>query len=258
MPEARGQKPRKIELQAEPPKTWTKWRIIRLVVFGLIVGILLPFFVADRLRGSLPSPSSKSTKTNTMVVQPTMPIYELQVASKSATAAQNTTASPLATATVTPKPTRVITPKVITPTRVPEFSDTDVLLAINSYRTTHQIHQLVEESHLCQYAAKRAQDLRELGTLDNHAGFNADFANTNSLPEILKGYPGNNLGEDLASQYCINMKTKESFVATTPTALIEWCFDSSTKGHRESLLNDKYNNACIRHANNMYVVILGD
>jgi hypothetical protein len=54
------------------------------------------------------------------------------------------------------------------------------------------------------------------------------------------------------------MTTGESFIAETGTALIEWCFDSSTKGHREAQLSSVYKNVCVRHADGMFVVTFGD
>jgi hypothetical protein len=54
------------------------------------------------------------------------------------------------------------------------------------------------------------------------------------------------------------MTTGQSFIAETGTALIEWCFDSSTKGHREAQLSATYKNVCVRHADGMYVVTFGD
>ncbi len=244
--------------------TWSKGRLIRLLIFVVIASILLPFFINDRMRGSqkqlvyytnlgsqTKTPDATASADADLVVTPTI----AKTTSQSQVNAQPQITTQPKTTT---QPQITSQPKKVTPTRVPEFSDTDVLLALNNYRSTHQVHQLVEESHLCQYAESRVKDLVELGTLDSHAGFNADFADPLRLPQAIKDYPGSTIGEDLASQYCINMKTGQSFVATTPTALIEWCFDSSTKGHRESLLNNKFNNACVRHGQNMYVVILGD
>lgn len=141
---------------------------------------------------------------------------------------------------------------------VPNISDQEVLQALNQYRSDHGIHQLIQNEHLCQYAEKRVQDLVAHGGLDNHAGFQADFADYDNLPEPIKQYPGGRIGENLAHQFCRNMTTGDSFIAETGTALIEWCFDSSTKGHREAQLDPAYNNVCVRHSDSMYVVIFGE
>jgi len=153
------------------------------------------------------------------------------------------------------KPSQTVYP-AFKPAR--DISDNEVIAAINQYRADHQVHQLVVDDHLCQYAQKRVQDLIAFGTLDNHAGFKADFDNPENLPESIKSYSGGTIGENLASQYCINGTTGQSFVAETGTALIEWCFDSSVKGHREAQLNTRYNAVCVRHGKNMYVVIFGE
>lgn len=135
--------------------------------------------------------------------------------------------------------------------------DSEVLAALNQYRATHQVPQLVENQQLCTYAAQRAQDLQEFGGLDAHQGFRDDFQDGN-IPEGIKQYPGGGIAENLASQYCINGTTGESFQAESGTALVEWCFDSSTAGHREAQLNPKFTAACVRHADHLYVVIFGE
>lgn len=138
----------------------------------------------------------------------------------------------------------------------PNIGDTEVQVALNAYRQSHGVHQLVEHGQLCRYAEKRVQDLVAFGGLDNHAGFRSDFEN--GYPAQLEGYPGGTIGENLAHQFCRNMTTGDSFVAQSGTALIEWCFDSSTSGHREAQLNPRYNNVCVRHGDNMYVIIFGE
>ncbi|MCA9370175.1 MAG: hypothetical protein H6774_00715 [Pseudomonadales bacterium] len=138
-----------------------------------------------------------------------------------------------------------------------DIPDDEVITALNAYRQAHDVPPLTTNQNLCTYAEKRAQDLIAAGGLDSHAGFKADFAN-NTLPESLAGYPGSRFGENLAHQYCKNMTTNESFVAETGTALIEWCFDSSTAGHKEAQLSTDFTNVCVRHADNMYVVLFGD
>jgi len=140
----------------------------------------------------------------------------------------------------------------------PEISDSSIIQALNQYRADHQVHQLVEDQHLCQYAQKRVNELVELGKLDNHEGFKRDFASFESLPEEIKNYSGGKIAENLAYQHCRNMTTGESFIAQTAVALIEWCFDSSTAGHREAQLNSSFNAVCARHNQGFFVVIFGE
>lgn len=141
---------------------------------------------------------------------------------------------------------------------LPELSNEEVFNALNSYRATHQVAALQLNDDLCRYAEKRVSDLVAFGGLDNHQGFKEDFADPQHRPELLQNYGGSTIGENLAHQFCRNMTTGESFIASTGTALIEWCFDSSTKGHREAQLSTTYKNVCVRHADGMYVVTFGD
>lgn len=139
-----------------------------------------------------------------------------------------------------------------------EIPDDEVLQALNDYRQAHGRSVLKTDEHLCTYAEKRAQDLERNGGLDNHAGFRADFEDPENPPAAIAAYDGYTFGENLAQQHCKNMTTGEGFVAETGTALIEWCFDSSTAGHREAQLSTEYTHACVRHRAGMYVVIFGD
>ncbi|NCN83152.1 MAG: CAP domain-containing protein [Candidatus Pacebacteria bacterium] len=151
-------------------------------------------------------------------------------------------------------------PQAIVPQKqvFPEISDTAMTTALNEYRRAHGIPQLIENPLLCQYAQKRVGDLVAFGGLDGHAGFQKDFSDLNNLPEVIQQYPGGRIGENLAYQHCRNMTTGDGFVAETATALIEWCFDSSTKGHREAQLNPKFTATCTRHQDGLFVVIFGE
>lgn len=226
---------------------WTKWRWLRLIFLAILVMILAKPYLAESNQ-QLPWLSSQEN-------QPSYLLEPLnQVITPSALPTQEaTTVTPVQVKLqLTPAATRRPTPIVF-----PEISNSSVLTAINQYRSDHQVHQLVEHASLCRYAEKRVQDLVAHGGLDEHAGFRADFAD-DKIPTQLEGYPGRTIGENLAYQYCINMQTEESFIANSAAALIEWCFDSSTKGHREAQLNPEFNNVCVRHQNGLFVVIFGD
>ncbi len=158
-------------------------------------------------------------------------------------------------------------PMMVTPTKpqktqspivFPEISDDQVVEALNRYRLDHTIRTLNIDQNLCQYASKRVQDLIAFGSLDEHAGFKKDFEDKENLPEPIRNYSGTEIAENLAHQYCKNMTTGDSFIAQTGTAIIEWCFDSSTKGHKEAQLNNDFENVCVRHGDHMYVVIFGN
>ena len=148
--------------------------------------------------------------------------------------------------------------RVATPPNLPALSNSEILIELNAYRASHKIPPLIENQFLCQYAEKRVEDLIAFGGLDNHAGFTRDTQNYETLPDSLKNYPGGAIGENLAFQYCKNMTTGDSFIASTPQQLIEWCFDSSTRGHREAQLNPSYTAACVRNRQGYVVVIFGE
>lgn len=163
-----------------------------------------------------------------------------------------------------PNDTKVAVPQVKTQAKpssqlnFPKITNEQVLEALNAYRQSHGRVPVSEHPNLCEYAQKRVGDLIAHGGLDAHAGFAKDFEDLNNLPQSIKDYPGSSIAENLAYQYCKNMTTNDSFIAETGTALIEWCFDSSTAGHREAQLSPKYSKACVRSGNNMFVVIFGD
>lgn len=139
----------------------------------------------------------------------------------------------------------------------PPISNEEVFTALNSYRQSHGAGTLQVDENLCTYAQKRVQDLLAFGTLDGHEGFKKDFEDQKNLPGPIQAYQGTRIAENLAFQSCKNMTSGESFVAQTGTAIIEWCFDSSTMGHRDAQLSRDFEHACIRSAEGMFVVIFG-
>lgn len=159
--------------------------------------------------------------------------------------------------TMTAVPAQPRDVQVVTPT-FPEITNQQVLAALNAYRAAHGTAALKEHPALCSYAEKRVQDLVSFGGLDGHEGFRSDFADPDNLPEPIKEYPGGSIGENLAYQNCINMQTNQSFTAPSATALIEWCFDSSTKGHREAQLNPEYRYSCSRNQDGYFVILFGE
>jgi uncharacterized protein YkwD len=139
----------------------------------------------------------------------------------------------------------------------PPITNKEVFDALNSYRDSHTVHKLTQDEDLCKYAEKRVQDLVKLGSLDNHEGFKKDFENYETLPQSIKDYKGENIAENLAFQNCKNMTTGDGFIAESGASIIEWCFDSSTAGHREAQLSRELNHACVRNQNGFFVVIFG-
>ena len=143
------------------------------------------------------------------------------------------------------------------PLNFPPISNQEVFEALNRYRSDHDVHNLHIDENLCQYAEKRVQDLVAFGSLDNHEGFKQDFEDPENLPTPIRNYHGSTIAENLAFQHCKNMTTGDGFIAETGTAIIEWCFDSSTAGHKEAQLSKEYNDVCIRNGQGMFVVTFG-
>jgi len=244
---------------------WSWRRVIWLLVWLVVMSILTVLYIQDRT-GQSPSwwPWVSQKKIN-----------QTEWASTTAgelrpdMIAQSPTLSPSGSpsgsllpnsrqAVLSTEPTPIQAKNTATSPVFPFLSNSDILVELNTYRAGHKIPALVENQLLCQYAEKRVEDLIAYGGLDNHAGFTKDTENYEALPESLKSYPGGAIGENLAYQYCKNMTTGDSFIASTPQQLIEWCFDSSTRGHREAQLNPSYTAACVRNQQGYVVVIFGE
>lgn len=256
---------------------WSWKRFIWLVVWLVAMSVLTVFYIQDRTGQSpgwwpwvLQKDTNQTERVSTSAgeIRPDLvestPIAslgglmgseedqefdELQQGSESPSTQQ---------AILTNLPTPRIVTRTSTPPNFPILSNSDILLELNSYRAAHKIPALIENQLLCQYAEKRVQDLIAYGGLDNHAGFTRDTESHDTLPDSLQNYPGGVIGENLAYQYCKNMTTGDSFIASTPQQLIEWCFDSSTRGHREAQLNPNYTAACVRNQQGYVVVIFGE
>jgi hypothetical protein len=157
------------------------------------------------------------------------------------------------------KPTPVITSKT---TPAPEykpknFSEDQMWQALVNYRTAHGKSNLNKDENLCVYARKRIEDQLSMlkstkkdaypnpdkYPLDAHAGFERD-ADSGYVFEVTHK---NRVAENLAywpdAQY--------------PHQVIEWGWDTSTEGHRETQLSNEYTDACISGKDGFYVAIFG-
>jgi len=254
-------------------KTSASWQLARIVILLLLTAGLISWYVVrseaqvfqpisklDDFLSRVLSSGSKEVDQISTQLQTSDAANTKQEVPPTPTLKPQATGQQLAPiSTPIPMETKIIvrpTAKPSAPT-FPYISNNDVLTALNQYRSDHRVHQLVEQHNLCEYAEKRVADLIAFGGLDHHQGFTNDFTN-GERPSQLENYPGRTIGENLAYQNCKNMTTGESFIASSAPALIEWCFDSSTAGHREAQLNTKFNNACIRNQKGYFVVIFGD
>lgn len=119
-----------------------------------------------------------------------------------------------------------------------DYSDSDLLTIINHERKKTGVKQVVVSNSLENYAQSRAVSLN--GTMDNHDGFY-------KTDDYLFNEFGH-LGENLAGlqNKCI---TSDAFVRS-------WM--SSTLGHRETMLNSRYDRIGIGYYKGIVVTIYGD
>lgn len=100
-----------------------------------------------------------------------------------------------------------------------------MLSSINSFRGANGIALLATSGTLCDIAGKRLNELIAIGALDNHAGFNKYFQGQ-------KEFSG--MGEVLF----------QSSNSTPPEFAVNEGWAKSKDGHRENMLNPKWNYGC--------------
>jgi len=142
------------------------------------------------------------------------------------------------------------------PKQPKEISEDELWSALGEYRKDHQVPELSHDEKLCVYARKRLQDQLTLlkenkpaasypipakYPLDAHDGFKKD-ADTGYVFEVT------------------NRSVVAENLAYWPTAtygvhVIEWGWDTSTEGHRETQLSTEYTAACLTGSKGFYVAI---
>lgn len=100
-----------------------------------------------------------------------------------------------------------------------------LLVSINSFRGANGIAPLSSSGTLCDIAGKRLNELIAIGALDNHAGFNKYFQGQKEF---------NGMGEVLF----------QSSNSTSPDYAVDEGWAKSRDGHRENMLNPKWNYGC--------------
>lgn len=115
----------------------------------------------------------------------------------------------------------------------------ELFVAINNYRGAHSISQVQKHDTLCRIAQTRANQLLELGELDQHEGMN-------SLAHSQQDF--NNIGE------VIGGGTQKQLAVHT----VEWGWGRSLTGHRESMLNPKWSHGCGGIAGLFNVFVFGN
>lgn len=114
--------------------------------------------------------------------------------------------------------------------------------ALNKYRNTHSVQELVVSDTLCKLADRRINELSAIGGLDSHKGFKDYLAidsNWDNLPNF------KSVGENNSYGYRL-----------TGTHLIEWVFDADEE-HRSNQINPKWNRVCVRISDTIVEIIFG-
>jgi uncharacterized protein YkwD len=150
-----------------------------------------------------------------------------------------------------PSFTKIVTPKKV----IKNFTHDELINGLNNYRVSHKLPQLEKDDKLCQYAHSRVEELidkfhttsqseypnPDKYPLDAHAGFIRD-AESNFVFD-LTGYP--HIAENLAYWPDVDYAHQ----------VIEWGWDSSTEGHRETQLSTEYSRVCIEGRDGFFVAI---
>lgn len=137
------------------------------------------------------------------------------------------------------------------------LSESQLFEALTIYREAHKVSRLTQSENLCVYARKRLNDHIEMFKntkkenypvpdkypLDAHEGFKKDAESGYSFQTAGM----NRLAENLA--YWPN--------ATFATQIIEWGWDASTEGHKETQLSTEYSHACLTNKDGFTVAIFG-
>jgi hypothetical protein len=150
--------------------------------------------------------------------------------------------------------------KVIPPSPIPQrmISEDELFQALTEYREAHGAKDLSTDEKLCDYARKRVSD---------HVAAMNEHKPKESYPNPLK-YPLDShegFMKDADSGLVFEMTRKQKIaenLAYWPTAqyavhVIEWGWDSSTEGHKETQLSNDYDSACLSGKQGFFVAIFG-
>ena len=122
------------------------------------------------------------------------------------------------------------------------YSDEEILRLINLEREKVGVHPLVEDSFLSEVSLKRAE--QQNGIIDSHVGFHQmDKEGVFNIDKYV--YVGENIAGD------------ESNIGICPDVCVySWMI--STEGHREAMLNPRYDEIGIGYHKGIVVTIFGD
>lgn len=125
-------------------------------------------------------------------------------------------------------------------TKLPRINYTgpELWAAVNEARVEHGVQTLSKRDVLCTIAAIRLNDIRELGKLDNHDGFQSTYDKYKDNPSM-----PNNVSEFLISGY------------PTPNQAVEAWLD--TLGHKKLITGGEYVWGCVYAQDGFGVAITG-
>ncbi|MBI4033242.1 MAG: hypothetical protein HY377_01900 [Candidatus Blackburnbacteria bacterium] len=120
----------------------------------------------------------------------------------------------------------------------PNYTGPELWEAVNKARVTHGVNALSQRDILCTISAIRLSQIRELGKLDNHEGFDGVYEKYKDDPEM-----PNNVAEFLISGY-----------PTAEQAVEGWL---DTLGHKKLITGGEYVWGCIYAQDGFGVAITG-
>src|SRR3989344_6328898 len=118
------------------------------------------------------------------------------------------------------------------------YSGPELWTAVNQARVEHGVQSLSQKDVLCTIAAIRLNQIRDLGELDNHDGFQPTYDKYKDSPNI-----PNNVSEFLISGY------------PTPNQAVEAWLD--TLGHKKLITGGEYVWGCVYAQEGFGVAITG-
>lgn len=144
-----------------------------------------------------------------------------------------------------------------TPITIKNFTEDELWQALSEYRKDHKKPELNKHEKLCEYARERVEEHiknyheldisqypnQEKYPLDAHAGFKRDAESGHLFELTQMSKVAENLAYYPTAQYA--------------THIIEWGWDSSTEGHRETQLSEEYTQGCVSGREGFYVAIFG-
>ena len=156
-------------------------------------------------------------------------------------------------------PPQVINEPIVKPNPpTKNFSEDELWAALTEYRRANGRTALTKDEAMCVYARKRVQDQIKLMAEKKPA----DYPNPEKYPlDAHQGFisdADSRLAFDLTHQTHLAENLAYWPNAPYPNRVIEWGWDSSTEGHKETQLSNDWTVGCIADDAGFYVAIFGN